>query len=171
MTGTTVPPAPSLLLVLLTSAGLLAACAAESPPADAAVTVPVVRVVDGDTIHIFRDGRDETVRLIGIDAPEVGWYGGVAECFGPRAGRFLIALLDGERVRLEGDLDPVDRYGRLLSYAYLADGRMVNLLMVREGLATVTIFAPNDRHEARLRAAEADARDRGEGLWSACASG
>jgi micrococcal nuclease len=131
----------------------------------------VARVVDGDTIHVLRDGRDVTVRLIGIDAPEVGWYGGRAECFGARAGRFLIDLLDGERVRLEDDLDPVDPHGRTLAYAYLGDGRMVNLLLVQEGLATVTIFAPNDRHEARLRAAEDEARDRGAGLWSACASG
>jgi micrococcal nuclease len=138
---------------------------------DGSGSVPVARVVDGDTIHVLRDGRDVTVRLIGIDAPEVGWYGGRAECFGARAGRFLIDLLDGERVRLEDDLDPVDPHGRTLAYAYLGDGRMVNLLLVQEGLATVTIFAPNDRHEARLRAAEDEARDRGAGLWSACASG
>lgn len=138
---------------------------------DGSGSVPVARVVDGDTIHVLRDGRDVTVRLIGIDAPEVGWYGGRPECFGARAGRFLIDLLDGERVRLEDDLDPVDPHGRTLAYAYLGDGRMVNLLLVQEGLATVTIFAPNDRHEARLRAAEDEARDRGAGLWSACASG
>jgi micrococcal nuclease len=130
-----------------------------------------VRVVDGDTIHVMREGRDVTIRLIGVDAPEVDWYGGRAECFGARAGRFLMELLDGERVRLEDDLDPLDPHGRTLAYAYLSSGRMVNLLLVREGFATVTIFAPNDRHEAPLRAAEADARDRGAGLWSACASG
>lgn len=130
-----------------------------------------MRVVDGDTIHVMREGRDVTIRLIGVDAPEVGWYGGRAECFGARAGRFLMELLDGERVRLEDDLDPLDPHGRTLAYAYLSSGRMVNLLLVREGFATVTIFAPNDRHEAPLRAAEADARDRGAGLWSACASG
>ncbi|MGH9283412.1 MAG: thermonuclease family protein, partial [Acidimicrobiales bacterium] len=33
--------------------------------------VPVTSVVDGDTIHVLRRGRDVKVRLIGIDAPEV----------------------------------------------------------------------------------------------------
>jgi endonuclease YncB( thermonuclease family) len=45
---------------------------------------------------------------------------------------------------------------------------MVNVLMVRRGLAAVTIFPPNDRHEARLRRAEAAARQAGAGLWSNC---
>lgn len=130
--------------------------------------VPVLRVVDGDTIHVLRNGRDLTIRLIGIDTPEVDWYGGQAECFGARAGRFVIGLLDGERVRLEFDEERIDPYGRTLAYVYLDDGRSVNELLVRRGYATVTIYEPNDRHEDRLRGAEARARSSGTGLWSAC---
>jgi micrococcal nuclease len=128
----------------------------------------VVRVVDGDTFHVHRGGRDVTVRLIGIDTPEVGWYGGRAECHGSTAGRFLRNLLRGERVRLEFDADRIDPYGRTLAYAYLEDGRMLNVVLVRRGHATVTIYEPNDRHEPVLRAAQADARASGAGLWSAC---
>jgi len=68
----------------------------------------VIRVVDGDTLHVLRRGRDVTIRLIGVDAPEVDWYGGEGECFGARAGRFATRLLDGERVRLALDDEPVD---------------------------------------------------------------
>jgi micrococcal nuclease len=128
----------------------------------------VLRVVDGDTIHVLLRGRDVTIRLFGMDAPEVDWYGGEPECFGARAGRFAMRLLEDERVRLQGDQERLDPFGRTLAYVYLDDGRMVNLLLVREGFATVTIFPPNDLHEVRLRAAEAAARDRGAGLWSAC---
>jgi micrococcal nuclease len=128
----------------------------------------VIRVVDGDTLHVRRGGRDVTIRLIGIDAPEVGWYGGEAECFGARAGRFARRLLDGERVRLELDGERLDPYGRTLAYLYLPDDRMANVILVRRGLARVTIFPPNDRHEPRLRSAEASARGEGAGLWSAC---
>jgi micrococcal nuclease len=74
--------------------------------------VPVLRVVDGDTLHVRRDDEDVTIRLIGVDAPEVDWYGGQAECFGARAGRSAMRILDGRRVRLEFDeqrLDPYDR--------------------------------------------------------------
>jgi micrococcal nuclease len=130
--------------------------------------VPVTRVVDGDTFHVLRKGRDVTIRLIGIDTPEVGWYGGEAECYGARAGFFLRDLLGEERVRLEFDLERIDPYDRTLAYAYLVDGRMVNTLLVRRGFAEVTIFEPNDRYEARLRAVEEVARAEGAGLWSAC---
>jgi micrococcal nuclease len=130
--------------------------------------VPVVRVVDGDTIQVRREGRDVTVRLIGIDAPEVGRYRGQAECFGARAGEFARGLLDGERVRLEFDRDRTDPYGRTLAYVYLDDGRLANVVLVRRGFAVVTIIAPNDRYEDRLRAAEAAAGVEGAGLWSAC---
>jgi micrococcal nuclease len=128
----------------------------------------VTRVVDGDTFHVRRGGRDVTVRLIGIDAPEVDWYGGSAECFGNRAGRVAVRLLEGRTVRLEYDRERPDQYGRTLAYAYLPDGRMVNVVLAHRGLARVTIFPPNDRHDERLRQAEAEARRDGVGLWSAC---
>jgi micrococcal nuclease len=129
--------------------------------------IPVTRIVDGDTFHVRRSGRDVTVRLIGIDAPEVGWYGGTAECYGNRAGAVAVELLEGRRVRLEHDAERVDRYGRTLAYAYVS-GRMVNVTLVRRGMARVTIFQPNDRNEDRLRRAEEVARRTGAGLWSAC---
>jgi micrococcal nuclease len=129
----------------------------------------VLRVVDGDTFHVVRNGRDVTIRLIGIDTPEVGWYGGDTECFGSNAGLFLRTLLAGERVVLEFDADRTDPYGRTLAYAYLDDGRMVNLLLVRRGFAEVTIYEPNDRYEDELVRGERLAREAGLGLWSACA--
>ncbi|HEX6262090.1 MAG TPA: thermonuclease family protein [Actinomycetota bacterium] len=152
-------------VVALTIALLAAGCG-EGPlePAEDDL-VPVVRVVDGDTIWVAPEQR---VRLIGIDTPEVDWYGGRAECYGEEAGLFMQGLLEGERVRLEYDQEPRDRYGRTLAYVYLEDGRMVNLLLVRRGYATVSIFEPNDRHEAGLRAAEREARGVGSGLWSIC---
>lgn len=110
-----------------------------------------------------------TIRLIGIDTPEVGWYGGQAECYGAPAGLFVRDLLEGEGVRLEFDLERIDPYGRTLAYAYLPDGRMVNVLLVRRGFAEVTIFEPNDRYEPELLAAERAAQATGAGLWSECA--
>jgi micrococcal nuclease len=134
-------------------------------------SIPVASVVDGDTLHVLRRGRDVTVRLIGIDAPEVAWYGGDAECYGAQAGRFAMRLLEGERVTLELDEERLDPYDRLLAYVSLQDGRMANVVLVRRGFATLTIYPPNDRYEDRLRAAEDAARAEGAGLWSACGSG
>ena len=49
---------------------------APSTPAPSAATPPprssatVVRVVDGDTVDVSLDGRQERIRLIGMDTPE-----------------------------------------------------------------------------------------------------
>lgn len=154
--GETTPPGGE------TGAGLPA-----EEPAGARRLFPVLRVTDGDTIHVRRRG-DETIRLIGVDTPEVDWYGGQADCYGEEAGRFLQRLLQGERVGLTFDRDLEDQYDRTLAYVFLEDGRMVNRLLVRRGYAVVTIYEPNDRHEPELRAAEASARAAGRGLWGAC---
>lgn len=159
-------------MVLALAAILAGGCAPEAPSEDSGAPaggdlVPVVRVVDGDTIWVDRGG-EEKIRLIGIDTPEVDWYGGEAECFGEQAGRFLEGLLEGVQVRLETDRELLDPYGRTLAYVYLEDGRMVNLLMVRRGYAVVTIYPPNDRYEGDLLDAERAARDAGRGLWAAC---
>jgi micrococcal nuclease len=164
-----VRPGPASLFL---AAVCLVSCADGSGERGAQVlgsgAVPVISVVDGDTLHVRRNDRDVTIRLIGIDTPEVDWYGGDAECYGARAGRFARGLLYGERVRLELDQERRDQYGRTLAYLYLDDGRMVNVILVRRGFARVTIYPPNDGHEDRLRRAESAAQAEEAGLWSAC---
>jgi micrococcal nuclease len=129
---------------------------------------PVVRVVDGDTIHVRVDGRREKVRYIGIDTPETR---GADECFSQRASVFNGRLVGGERVRLVTDAEQRDRYGRLLAYVYrVRDGLFVNAELVREGYAQPLTVPPNVAHADDFRRLAADARRAGRGLWSACRS-
>ena len=128
-------------------------------PAGSADPCVVARVVDGDTI-VCADG--ERVRFLLIDAPEAD-----QGPFGPAAAAFLRALLPrGAQVRLETDVDPCDRYGRRLAYVYLADGRMVNRIMVRQGFAVPTVVPPNVRHVETIRAAADSAQANRIGLWT-----
>jgi len=149
---------------------LLYACAtpASDPPGPTGTTpVRLVKVTDGDTIRILHRGRKERIRLIGIDSPEVQWYGGSGECFGVEAARYAEHRLRGRVVRLEFGADPRDRYGRLLAFVYL-DNELFNLTMVRLGYATADPVAPNTRLAPLFARAEARARAAGEGLWSRC---
>ncbi|MEQ4209662.1 thermonuclease family protein [Actinopolymorpha sp. B9G3] len=127
----------------------------------------VVRVVDGDTVHVLVAGVDTTVRIIGLDTPEV--YGG-AECYGREASARARELLDGEVVRLEVDpsQDQVDRHGRVLGHVWLADGRLFSEVMVREGFAVEYLYDRVYAHRDRLVAAEAKAQANDVGLWGAC---
>ncbi len=125
-------------------------------------------MVDGDTIRVHLEGSVQRVRLILIDAPEVGDN---LECYGDEATRFVEGLLPvGAGVRLERDVSETDRFDRLLRYVYLADGRMLNELIVAEGFAIVATFPPDLKHLDRMRETERAAREAGRGLWSACAS-
>ncbi|BCX03183.1 MAG: nuclease [Candidatus Roseilinea sp.] len=154
------------LIALLSVVGVLAFFLSGSPS-----TVPdgedarVVHVVDGDTIHVEIAGQTYRVRYIGIDAPESTT---TTECFGREATNFNRALVAGQRLRLERDVNDTDRYGRLLRYAYLPDGRMVNEVLVREGYALARSFPPDVKHQDRLRDAERDARQARRGLWGRC---
>jgi micrococcal nuclease len=136
----------------------------------AASTGTVEHVVDGDTVVVAIGGRDERVRMIGVDTPEVHVQDGAPECYGPEASAFTKQLLPpGTAVRLERDVVGRDDYGRLLAYVYLAaDGRMVNQLLVEGGYAQPLTIAPNATFAARFVAAARAAESAGLGLWGAC---
>jgi micrococcal nuclease len=163
--------APALLAL-----AALAAASRCGPDAQAAKTpgsATVTRLVDGDTLHVRIGGRDEDVRLLGIDTPETHKPNTPVECFGREASRHLAALLPrGTAVRLERDVEARDRYGRLLAYVYRQrDGLFVNAAMARDGYAAAYTYPPNVAHADQLVADAGEARDQNRGLWGACGGG
>jgi len=138
---------------------------------DGAEVGRVVRVVDGDTIHVQVGGTRETVRYIGVDTPESVKPGTPVECFAKRASAFNHRLVDGEKVRLVRDAEARDRYGRLLAYVYrVRDKRFVNAALVRRGYAVPLTVPPNVAHAEQFRKLGSAARRAGRGLWSSCPS-
>jgi micrococcal nuclease len=156
-------------LWLIAAAAGLPACAvdADSLPPDVGV---VERVVDGDTIDLRIGGRDERVRLIGIDTPELHTESSVPECFAVEALGFTAGVLAiGEEVRLERDVVGRDDYGRLLAYVYRrADDVLINELVVAQGFARPLTIAPNASLSRRFVAAAVAAEIADLGLWGAC---
>ena len=75
----------------------------------------------------------------------------------------------GQRVALQRDVSEWDSFGRLLRHVYLPDGTWVNGVLVREGLARVRTYTPDDAREPDLRFLESLAIAEGVGGWSACA--
>ncbi len=140
--------------------------ALEGAPAGAGREVAVVsRVVDGDTIVLSDDRR---VRYIGIDTPETVDPGEPVQCYGPEASARNKALVEGQTVFLETDVNDTDIYDRLLRYVYLEDGRMVNEVLVAEGYAISKAYPPDTKYQERLDTAQREAKALGLGLWSAC---
>lgn len=136
-------------------------------PAVARERARVVRVVDGDTIIVDRGAGPERLRYIGIDAPESVTPDVPVEAFGSAASEANERLVAGREVILERDVSERDRFDRLLRYVWVETTEgdlMVNEELARLGLAEVRTYAPDTRHQARLRAAEDDARAAGRGI-------
>ena len=133
-----------------------------------ATAAPVVRVVDGDTLVVRLGGREETVRLIGIDTPESVDPRTPVQCFGREASARAKELLEGKQVQVETDPSQGERdqYGRLLAYVALAGGDLVNQRLIAEGFGHEYTFDRPYRHQAAFRAAERQAREQQRGLWS-----
>lgn len=146
------------LAVLL---GAVVPVAAQTP---AALEGLVVRVVDGDTIHVRIEGRVEKVRYIGVNTPELHHPTRGEEAGGRQAHAANRRLVEGKRVRLDLDVQSRDRYGRLLAYVWTGD-TMVNAELIRLGYAQVMTVPPNVRHQALFLKLQRAAREAGRGLW------
>ena len=150
----------------------------------------VVRVIDGDTIVVkipettFNNRKTLKnlkfkVRLIGIDTPEsrvnrraklqareTGANVKKILVLGKKAKEFTKSLLPkGKTIFLEFDVEPQDRYGRLLSYVWLPDGRMVNKEIICSGYAYPLTIPPNVKYEKQFRQCFRKAVKLHKGLW------
>lgn len=122
----------------------------------------VVRyAVDGDTIDVDGIGR---VRLLGVDAPEIGQGFDTPAPFAREARNFMTSLVAGRWVRLETDAESHDGYGRLLAYVIRDDGLDANAALLREGLARISARYPL-RRLSELQSAQADAQAARRGMW------
>lgn len=122
----------------------------------------VKTVYDGDTV-VLEDGQK--VRLLGINTPEVQHRGNQADAGGEEAKKWLIAKLKDARVRLETGTEAKDSYGRTLGHLFTENNEHINLLLVAEGLAEVSIFPPNLKYVDELVAAEKQAESKKLGIW------
>lgn len=127
-----------------------------------AAEVYIERVIDGDTVQT---AAGESIRLLGVDTPEIDWENNESEFYAEEARGFTIKYLSKKNVVLEYDKQKEDNYGRTLAYIY-QDGQNFNQKLLQEGYATVMIVEPNDKYESEFKNAAADARKSSRGIWS-----
>ena len=143
-------PAILILLTFLLPSGLLAERSPRTLPAE------VLSITDGDTIVVLLQGHKERVRLIGIDAPEyhpnpkaekdsirTGDDLRTIYQMGRKSTQYMKSVIRaGDQVEVELDVGERDKYGRLLGYVWLRDGRMLNEKIVRAGYASLMTIPP-----------------------------
>lgn len=130
----------------------------------------VIKVVDGDTIHVLLDNKDQTIRLIGVDTPETVDPRKKVQCFGKEASEFTKGKLSGKKVFLQNDVTQtnIDKYNRLLRYVVLPDGTNFNKLLIQEGYAHEYTYDVPYQYQAEFKGAQKEAQEKNLGLWSAC---
>lgn len=131
----------------------------------------VVRFSDGDTIVVDMNGKNETIRMIGVDTPETHDPRKPVQCYGPAASAFTknIITTKGSQVRLAADSlsSNRDRYERLLRYVYLPDGTLLNEKLIRDGYGFYYPYFPFTKSDD-FAAAQEEAKAASKGLWGNC---
>jgi len=125
-------------------------------------TVETQRVIDGDTFIADIDGIVETVRLIGIDAPELG------TCYSNQSAELLARLTFRDDIWVAAGDEKRDAYGRLLAYVFHEDGTFVNLEMAKAGAAEAMPISPNNEYQNLIGEARDEAAIAKRGGWSTC---
>jgi len=160
-------PVWPLLLAALVVTLQAAPAWSQEPASPRRLPAAVVKVVSGDTIHVFVNGEVERVRYIGVTAPDPGEGAEQpGEPFGREALRFNRGLTNAKNVRLELDVLERDPEGRLLAYVWLGDV-MVNAEMIGHGFGQVVTGGPNVRHQEALLRRQEQARAAQRGIWKA----
>ena len=109
----------------------------------------IVNVLDGDTVEI---DNGQTVRMIGIDAPNRGESGY------EEAKEYLKDIIADETVRLEYDYYQDDKFGRILAYVWenctsqmgcKNKQRLINWLLIKRRYAKVVTY--DDRRTLKYK--------------------
>jgi micrococcal nuclease len=132
-------------------------------------TFTVVKVVDGDTLDVdMPDGKYKTtrIRLLGVDTPETKKPNTPVMYYGPEASDYTRKITLGKKVTVLIDTvsDERDRFGRLLGYIRLEDGRIVNEMLVEDGYAYADLRFKHSDFE-KYRELMEKAKVQKKGLW------
>jgi len=173
--GPSLVGATSALAADAPSTSVRSAASTLKPKGQVDTGVPVVRVVDGDTLHVLLRGQEVTVRMIGMNTPETVKENTPVECYGPEASDYAKHTLTGQTVTLEYDDSQgrEDQYGRTLAYIWRErqGGGLdfVNLDEVAKGYARERQYGPVPyAWKDTFRAAQKSAKSTRAGLWGAC---
>ena len=140
------------MIKVLKAIYLLALCLAVSF-LNAYIPLESIRVIDGDTVKGKVEGKQITIRLVEIDAPEMD------QPFGLASKNFLIKLTSNEKITYTSEGE--DRYGRTLGKLF-KNKENLNALMVKSGLAWVyERYAKNQN----LYVNQEVAKSKNLGLW------
>lgn len=132
------------------------------------IEVELVATVDGDTAKFKTNGKQFTVRFLGINTketvdPEIG-----EEAWGKEASDFTKEKLENAtKIELEFDnfAEEKDKYNRYLAWIWIDDELLQNLIL-ECGLAETYMLQNNYKYAGMLQESEEIAKNSKLGIWS-----
>ncbi len=130
--------------------------------------VSLLDVVDGDTIHVRRsDGSLDTIRIIGLDAPETIHSPNGPECYADESSTAMENLVQGPLLELEtASGHDRDKYNRLLRYV-LSSKIDIGATMIDKGFAKHLSYFHHPKAQMYDKL-EINAKLKRLGLWGEC---
>ncbi|MDZ4226229.1 MAG: thermonuclease family protein, partial [Patescibacteria group bacterium] len=140
----------------------IAGATAASAGAGEQELLELIKVIDGDTIAIQKGGSSETVRMIGLNAPETG------TCYTGEATQKLKNLLASGKVSLELDASQGerDKYDRLLAYVFSESGVNTAKALIEGGFAKEYTYSKAYKYQTEFKTAQTSAQTAQKGLWA-----
>ncbi len=134
-------------------------------------TVKYASCVDGDTIKVFINNEEKTVRLLAIDTPESVKPDTAIEYYGKEAGEYTCnKIKKAKKIELEYDekSDKVDRYDRILAWVFV-DGKLLQTDLVANGYAEVAYLYNDYKYTDILKEKQELASAKNIGIWNTTA--
>lgn len=121
----------------------------------------VLKVFDGDSLQVTAMDLVFSIRLCGIDSPEIG--DGEGQPFSREAKAYLENLINNREVTFKNY--GVDSYHRQLAEVFV-DGKNINIEMIKQGLAEVYKGVPPKALDLMLYLKEEKlAKKAAKGIW------
>ncbi len=126
----------------------------------------LIKCIDGDTAELSINGKNEKVRFLAIDTPEIGKGNTPAQPFANEAATKTCNLLsNASAITLEYEIERYDRYNRTLAWVWV-DGSLLQEDLIKEGLAEVKYLYGDYKYTDILKIAENLAKKDNIGIWS-----
>jgi micrococcal nuclease len=132
------------------------------------VEIPVdsVAVIDGDTLKVKMNGKEDTIRLLLVDTPEINHPRLGEQPLGEEAKQFTKQMIENAKtIELEKGGPGRDKYGRFLAYVYV-DGKSLQEELLKNGLARLAyVDQPHVKYVDQYEKIQKEAQLKGIGIW------
>lgn len=136
--------------------------------AEERVNVTFSKCVDGDTIKVIMDDKEETVRFLAIDTPETKHPNKGEEPYGKEASNYTCnRVKEAQKLELEFDSnsDKKDKYDRYLAWIFV-DDNLLQAELIKNGLAEVAYLYGDYKYTDLLKDYEQTAINSKVGKYS-----